>query len=82
MNRPTLKDLPGSEPDVTYAYDHLGRLTLATQTGNNLSFTYDALSRNLTQVGPHGTVTSNWDIAGRRTRTNLSRQCTARLYVD
>jgi len=34
-----------------------------------LSFTYDALGRNLTQVGPHGTTTFAYDIAGRRTRT-------------
>lgn len=33
-----------------------------------LSFTYDALSRNLTQAGPQGTVSSEWDVAGRRTR--------------
>jgi RHS repeat-associated protein len=67
LNRVTLKNLPGSEPDVTYAYDNLGRLTSASQTGNALSFTYDALSRNLTQVGPQGTVTSAYDLAGNRT---------------
>ena len=58
LNRLTLKDLPGTEPDVAYGYDILGRLTSAHQTGNALSFTYDALGRNLTQVGPQGTVTS------------------------
>ena len=68
LNRVTLKDLPGTEPDVTYAYDNLGRLTSASQTGNALSFTYDALSRNLTQAGPQGTVASQWDLAGRRTK--------------
>ncbi len=68
LGRVTTKNLPGSEPDVTYAYDLLGRITSAAQTGNSLSFTWDALGRNLTQVGPHGTITSTWDIAGRRTR--------------
>jgi RHS repeat-associated protein len=68
LNRPTLKDLPGTEPDVTYAYDLLGRLISASQTGNALSFTYDALSRNLTQTGPQGTSTSAWDLASRRTQ--------------
>jgi RHS repeat-associated protein len=68
LNRPTLKDLPGTEPDVTFGYDNLGRLTSASQTGNALAFTYDALSRNLTQVGQQGTVTSEWDLAGRRTK--------------
>jgi len=67
LDRATLKNLPGTEPDVTYAYDNLGRLTSASQTGNSLSFTYDALSRNLTQAGPNGTATLAYDAAGRRT---------------
>ena len=79
LSRPTLKNLPGSEPDVTYAYDNLGRLTSASQTGHSLSFTYDALSRNLTQVGPQGTVSSQWDLAGRRTRLTYPG---SGLYVD
>lgn len=68
LNRITFKDLPGTEPDVTYTYDNLGRVTGASQTGNSLSYTYDALGRNLTQVGPQGTMTSTWDLAGRRTQ--------------
>jgi RHS repeat-associated protein len=68
LNRVSLKTLPNSEPFVSYAYDNLGRLTSASQTGNSLSFTYDALNRNLTQVSPQGTVTSTWDLAGRRTQ--------------
>src|SRR5205085_1606014 len=40
LNRLTLKDLPGTEPDVSYVYDSLNRLTSASQTGNSLSFTY------------------------------------------
>lgn len=68
LNRATSKDLPGSEPDVSFAYDNLGRLTSASQTGNSLSFTYDALGQKLTEVGPQGTATSEWDLAGRRTK--------------
>jgi RHS repeat-associated protein len=68
LNRITLKDLPGTEPDVSYAYDNVGRLTSASQTGNALSFSYDALGRQLTEVGPQGTVTSAYDLAGRRTQ--------------
>jgi RHS repeat-associated protein len=79
LDRPILKDLPGSELDVTYAYDALSRLTSASQTGYALSFTYDALSRNLTQVGPQGTVASQWDLAGRRTRLTYPG---SGLYVD
>ena len=79
LGRVTSKDLPGTEPDVTYAYDNLGRLTSASQTGNALSFTYDALSRNLTQVGPQGTVASQWDLAGRRTKLTYPG---SGLYID
>ena len=68
LDRVTAKDLPGSEPDVAYGYDNLGRLTSASQTGNALSFTYDALGRELTEVGPEGTATSEYDLAGRRTK--------------
>jgi RHS repeat-associated protein len=68
LDRLTLKDLPGSEPDVTYTYDLANRMTGASQTGNALTFTYDALGRNLTQSGPHGTISSAFDLVGRRLR--------------
>ena len=64
----TYKDPPGSDPDVTYVYDLLNRMTSAATSSQTLSFTYDSLGRNLTQVGPQGTLTSTWDVAGRRTR--------------
>jgi YD repeat-containing protein len=60
--------LSGTEPDVTYGYDLLGRLTSASQTGYALSFTWDALGRRLTETGPNGTVHSSYDPAGRRTQ--------------
>jgi YD repeat-containing protein len=68
LNRVKAKNLPGAEPDVTFAYDNLGRLTSATQTGNALGFTYDALGRQLTESGPQGPVTSIYDLANRRTQ--------------
>jgi RHS repeat-associated protein len=67
LNRVTYKDLPGTDPDVTYTYDLLGRTTGASQTGHSLSFTYDALGRRLSETGPLGTVSSAYDLAGRRT---------------
>lgn len=39
LNRPTFRDMPGTDPDVTYAYDNLARPTSVGQTGNSLSFT-------------------------------------------
>jgi len=68
LNRLVTKDLPGSELDVTYGYDLLGRPTSAVTSAQTLSFTYDALGRNLTQAGPLGTVSYQYDAAGRRTR--------------
>lgn len=68
LNRVTSKDLPGTEPDVTYSYDLLGRTIGASQTGNTLFFSYDALGRNTSQGGPLGTVSYQYDTAGRRTR--------------
>jgi RHS repeat-associated protein len=68
LGRTILKDLPNAEPDVTYGYDLLGRMTSASQSGHALSFTWDALGRRLTETGPMGTVASTWDLAGRRTR--------------
>jgi RHS repeat-associated protein len=66
LTRPTLKDLPGTEPDVSYGYDLLGRMISATQTGNSLSFAYDALDRVKDEVGPRGTVHSDWNPDGTR----------------
>jgi hypothetical protein len=42
------------------------------------SFTYDAFSRNLTQVGPNGTISSAWDAADRKMRLTY----TDGFYVD
>jgi YD repeat-containing protein len=50
LSRLTLKDLPGTEPDVSYGYDLLGRLLSANETNHQLSFTYDALGRQLTET--------------------------------
>ena len=57
--------------DRNFSYDLLGRLTGATFSAGGASFaaTYDALGRNLTQSGTLGTVSYQYDIAGRRTRT-------------
>jgi len=68
LNRPTLEDLPGSDPDVTLGYDLLGRLTSAATSAQTLTFGYDALSRMTSQGGPLGTMSAQYDAAGRRTR--------------
>ena len=65
LNRLTARDLPGSEPDASFTYDFLNRMTGASQSGHALTFTFDALGRNLTQVGPLGTASYQYDAAGR-----------------
>jgi RHS repeat-associated protein len=68
LDRVTLKDLPGSESDVSYSYDLLGRLTGASQGGYNLTFGYDALSRQTSDGQGWGTISRSFDAAGRATR--------------
>ena len=68
LNRLTNIAPPSPEPGTTYGYDNLGRLISSDRGGYSQSFTYDALGRNLTQVSPQGTLTSEWDAAGRRTK--------------
>lgn len=53
---PVTKDLPGSEPDVTYAYDLMGRATGVTQSAQTLTFAQDALGRLTSQTGPLRTI--------------------------
>lgn len=78
LGRQTVKDLPGSEPDVAYAYDLLGQMTGASQAGHGLSYVFDALGRQLSETGPLGTMASTWDLAGRRTRITYP----GGLFVD
>ncbi len=67
LDRVTLKDLPGAEPDVSMTYDLPGKLTGASQSGNNMNFQYDALGRNTQASGPLGATTYSYDSGGRRT---------------
>src|SRR3546814_9749162 len=46
LGRLKTKNLPGSEADVTYAYDLTGRATGVTQGPQTLSFVQDALGRS------------------------------------
>ncbi len=69
LNRVTLKNLPGSEPDVSYSYDNLNRLTAAYTAGNSVAIGYDALGRAVSQTTPLGTVAMGYDLAGNRVST-------------
>lgn len=39
-----------------------------SQTGHTVSYTFDALSRQLTEVSPQGTMAYQYDAASRRAR--------------
>ena len=68
LNRMTSKDLPGSELDVTYAYDYVSRPSSAATSAQTLTLAFDALNRMTSAAGPLGTVSYQYDAAGRRTR--------------
>jgi RHS repeat-associated protein len=69
LDRVTLRNAPDTQPDVTYGYDLLGRVSSESQTGNTLTTAYNALSR-VTSVTSSvlGAVSYQYDAAGRRTR--------------
>ncbi|AMG75790.1 YD repeat-containing protein [Sphingopyxis granuli] len=66
LGRLTTKNLPGTEPDVTYAYDYMSRATGVTQGTQTHSFALNALSQVTSQTGPLGTIGYTYDAAGRR----------------
>ncbi|HEV7233094.1 MAG TPA: hypothetical protein VGN36_02540, partial [Sphingorhabdus sp.] len=72
LDRLVAKDLAGSgiDADVSYAYDLLGRLTLASEAnGHDVGLGHDALGRLVSESSLYGgTKTSQYDGAGRRTR--------------
>lgn len=71
LNRVIAKDLPGStEWDETYSYDNLGRRTGAVKGPITHSFAYDALSRQISEGQIYGSVSRQFDLADRMTRTS------------
>ncbi|QKR99746.1 RHS repeat protein [Sphingomonas sp. CL5.1] len=58
-----------SDSNVAYGYDLLGRLTLAQDVnGHKTGYSYDALGRGTSESGAWATLSSQYDVAGRRTR--------------
>lgn len=68
LNRDMGLDLPGTASDVAVSYDLLDRPTGMTGGGQTLTYVWDALGRQISQSGPLGTVSSQYDLADRRTR--------------
>jgi RHS repeat-associated protein len=74
LNRITSIDAPSGSNDVWYAYDNLNRRLFASHASGTpncattaVCATWDALSRQLTETTVLGTMTSTWDLGGRRT---------------
>ena len=58
-----------TDSNLSYSYDLLRRVTASRDgNGHNVGYTRDALGRVTNESGIHGTLTSQYDIAGRRTR--------------
>jgi RHS repeat-associated protein len=71
LNRRTFMDVPAgllTDYDTTYTYDNLSRPIKAYNPNHKVEYSYDALSRRLTEASAYGTRTSQYDLAGRRTR--------------
>lgn len=74
LNRETLKTVPGggTADDVFSAYDNLGRKLSArfdsASSTNAVIWTWDALGRRTTETSYGRTLTSRYDLEGRRTR--------------
>ena len=77
LRRLQILDAPSTTPDVEYRYDLLNRVTSASQAvgilplicGNDTTcMTWDALSRQTSQVDMLGTMAYQYDAAGRMTQ--------------
>jgi len=83
LGRMTMRHPPYTPYDVSYSYDLLGRETTESQTGNTITTAYDALSR-VTSVDSSvlGTVSYQYDAAGRRTRMTYPEPYPNDFYID
>lgn len=70
LNRLRVLDAPAGTQDAAFLYDNLDRRTAAYIPGGGPSYamTWDALGRQTSETGPLGTMASQYDLAGRRTR--------------
>ena len=70
LSRPVSIWGPNSATDTGFQYDNLGRQTLSWFSGyvQPVSKAWDALSRQTSETGPLGTMSYQYDAAGRQTR--------------
>ncbi|WP_343794651.1 RHS repeat-associated core domain-containing protein [Brevundimonas kwangchunensis] len=68
LGRQTLIDAPFGTMDIVTTYDNLGRVLTTSGNGQTLTRTWDALSNMTSEAGPLGTMSYQYDPAGRMTR--------------
>ena len=68
LNRNTFIDSAVASEDVTTTYDNLGRVLTRVGDGQTLTNIWDALSRLVSEQGPLGYTTYQYNLAGQRTR--------------
>ena len=68
LGRVTAVDAPDGTMDIGYTYDNLGRPLTTTGNGQTLIQAWDPLSRLTSETGPLGTMSYQYDAAGRQTR--------------
>ncbi|MDJ0761223.1 MAG: RHS repeat-associated core domain-containing protein [Woeseiaceae bacterium] len=68
LGRMTSRNAPGSDPDVSFTHDNLGRVKTMSQTGHTLSYDYNALGQLTKATGPKGDVTYQYNAEGLRSR--------------
>ena len=68
LSRVTNVNPPGSVADLATAYDNLGRPYTMLTNGHTITRNWDALGQLTSETGPNGTVSYEYDDAGRRTK--------------
>ncbi|MGB3927811.1 MAG: RHS repeat-associated core domain-containing protein [Sphingobium sp.] len=68
LNRVKTVTRPAGEATSQFAYDNVGRLLSVTEGSAVTSFTYNPWNQPLSETGALGTVSWEYDLAGRRTR--------------
>lgn len=78
LHRLTAVDLPVGMNDLSYSHDNHGRMVVTSFSGHSIALAYDAVGNLTSQAGPLGTVSYQYDLAGRRTRMTWPDS----FYVD
>jgi RHS repeat-associated protein len=68
LNRTTFLDAPSGTMDIALTYDNFGQVLTSVGNSQTLTNAWDSLSRLTSEAGPLGTISYQYDPAGRMTR--------------